>query len=102
MTPTSSWRSRQRYARWPDPLWLAALARANSAMGLSGILCAGPGYPSRLDEPFVEHDGELGLCFEPLARGHLPLSSGAAQDQKQQLCRGFVGRKMASRAHGAT
>jgi IS66 Orf2 like protein len=69
--------------------------------GLSGILCAGPVEPSRLNEPFVEHDGELGLCLEPLARGHLPLSGGVAQDEKQQLHRGFVGRKMASRAHGA-
>ena len=38
--------------------------------------CAGPVAPSRLNEPFVEHDSELGLCLEPLARRHFPLSSG--------------------------
>jgi transposase InsO family protein len=51
--------------------------------GLSGTLCARPVAPSRLNEPFVEHNGELGLCLEPLARGHLPLSGGIAQDEKQ-------------------
>src|SRR5471032_703667 len=69
--------------------------------GLSGILCGGPVEPSRLNEPLVEHDGELGLCLEPLAWWHLPLSGGVAQDEKQQLHRGVIGQKMASRAHSA-
>jgi len=53
--------------------------------GLSGILCTGPVEPSRLNESFVEYDGELGLCFEPLARRHFPLSGGLSQDKKQEL-----------------
>ena len=61
-----------------------------AAEGLSGILCAGPVARSRLNEPFVEHDGELGLCLEPFARRHFPLSRGLAQDQKQQFRRGVV------------
>ena len=69
--------------------------------GLSGILCAGPVAPSRLNEPIVEHDSELGLCLEPLARRHFPLSRGLAQDEKQELRRGVIGGKMTSCAHGA-
>ena len=69
--------------------------------GLSGILCAGPVAPSRLNEPIVEHDSELGLCLEPLARRHFPLSSGLAQDEKQELRRSVIGGKMTSCAHGA-
>jgi hypothetical protein len=81
----------------------AALREAGYiAMGeLSGILCAGPVAPSRLNEPFVEHGSELGLCLEPLARRHFPLSSGLAQDEKQELRRGVIGGKMTSCAHGA-
>jgi hypothetical protein len=54
-----------------------------------------------LNEVFVEHDGELGFCLEPLARRHFPLSHGIAQDEKQKLCRGVIDWKMASCAHGA-
>jgi hypothetical protein len=54
-----------------------------------------------LNEAFVEHDGELGLCPEPLARRPFPLSSGLAQDEKQELGRGVIGWKMTSHAHGA-
>jgi transposase len=70
-------------------------------VGLSGILCAGPVAPSRLNEPFVEHDGELGLCLEPLARRHFPFPRGLAQDQKEELGRCLVGWKMASGFNGA-
>ena len=59
------------------------------------------GCASRLNEPLVEHDGELGLCLEPLARRHFPLSCGLAQDENQELRRGVIGWKMTSRAHGA-
>ena len=76
-------------------------ALAAASPGVSGILCAGPVAPSRLNEPFVEHDSELGLCLEPLARRHCPLSSGLAQDEKQELRRGVIGGKMTSCAHGA-
>lgn len=43
------------------------------------------GEPSCLNEPFVEHDGELGLCLEPFARRHFPLSGGLAQDEKRYM-----------------
>ena len=68
--------------------------------GLSGILCARPVGSSRLNEAFVEHDGELGLRLAPLARRHFPFSCGRAQDQIQELRRGVIGWKMTSRAHG--
>jgi hypothetical protein len=54
-----------------------------------------------LNEPFVEHDGELGFYLEPLARRHFPLARGIAQDEKQKLCCGVIGWKMPPRAHGA-
>jgi transposase len=76
-------------------------ALAAASPGVSGILCARPVASSRLNEPFVEHDGELGLRLEPLARRHFPLSSGLAQDEKQELRRRVIGWKMTSRAHGA-
>ena len=81
----------------------ASAARADGerlGLGVSGILCAGPVAPSRLNEAFVEHDGELGLCLAPLARRHFPFSCGRAQDQIQELRRGVIGWKMTSRAHG--
>jgi Homeodomain-like domain-containing protein len=68
--------------------------------GLSGILCAGPVAPSRLNEPFVEHDSELGLSFAPFARRHFPCLRDLAQDEIQELRRGVVGGKMPSCAHG--
>ena len=78
-----------------------AITEELCGQGLSGILCARPVASSRLNEPFVEHDGELGLCLEPLARRHFPLSSRLAQDEKQELRRGVIGGQMTSRAHGA-
>lgn len=36
--------------------------------GVSEILCAKPGFPSRFDEAFVEHDGELSFRFAPFTR----------------------------------
>ena len=69
--------------------------------GLSGILCERPVASLRLNEPFVEHYGELGLCLAPLARRHFPFSCGRAQDEIQELRRGVIGWKMTSRAHGA-
>ena len=77
------------------------LLSGQRSLGLSGILCAGPVASSGLNEAFVEHDGELGLCLEPLARRHFPLSRGLAQDEEQQLHGGVIGWKMASGAHGA-
>jgi hypothetical protein len=76
-------------------------ARRSGDPGLSGILCARRVASSRLNEPFVEHDRELGLCLEPLARRHFPLSCGLAQDEIQELRRGVIGWEMTSRAHGA-
>ena len=70
-------------------------------LGVSGILCARPVASSRLNEPLVEHDGELGLCLEPLARRHFPLPGGLAQDEKQELRGGVIGGKMTSRAYSA-
>jgi hypothetical protein len=69
-------------------------------LGVSTILCAGPGEPSRLNEPFVENDGELGFCLELRARVVFHISCSLAQDEKQAFRRGFIGRKMTSRAHG--
>src|SRR5277367_5434353 len=76
-------------------------AKEGSRWGLSGILCARQVVSSRLNEPFVEHDGELCLRLEPLARRHFPFSCGLAQDEKQELRRRVIGWKMTSRAHGA-
>ena len=46
---------------WPRPM---KTRLADRSRGLSAILCAGPVYPSRRDEPVCEDDGELGF------RGH--------------------------------
>jgi transposase len=48
--------------------------------GLSGSLCAGP-VSLLSPEPFAEHDGELGLGFEPFARWPLPLFGRMVQHQ---------------------
>jgi hypothetical protein len=69
--------------------------------GLSGILCAGPVAPSGLNEPFVEHDSELGLSFAPFARRHFPCLRDLAQDEIQQFDCRLIGGKMPSCAHGA-
>ena len=70
-----------------------------SVRGLSGILCAGPGFPSGSDEAFAEHDGELGLGLGPFARRHFPFPDDLAQDEKDELRRRLIARKMASRSH---
>src|ERR1700761_4980132 len=67
--------------------------------GVSGILCAGPGFPSGSDEAFAEHDGELGLGLGPFARRHFPFPDDLAQDEKDELRRRLIARKMASRSH---
>src|ERR1700761_1472130 len=68
-------------------------------LGVSGILCAGPGFPSGSDEAFAEHDGELGLGLGPFARRHFPFPDDLAQDEKDELRRRLIARKMASRSH---
>jgi hypothetical protein len=73
--------------------------RSPDASGLSGILCAGPGFPSGSDEAFAEHDGELGLGLGPFARRHFPFPDDLAQDEKDELRRRLIARKMASRSH---
>jgi hypothetical protein len=73
--------------------------RCRSVRGLSGILCAGPGFPSGSDEAFAEHDGELGLGLGPFARRHFPFPDDLAQDEKDELRRRLIARKMASRSH---
>ena len=65
------------------------------------ILCAGPGYPSRFDEPVVEDDSELGLGLTPFAWRHFPCLRDLAQDEIQQFDRRLIGWKMTSRSHGA-
>jgi hypothetical protein len=53
------------------------------------------------EEPFVEHDGELGLGLAPFPLRHFPFSRDLAQDETQQFHRGLVGWKMASCSYGA-
>ena len=69
--------------------------------GVSGILCAGPVYPSRFDEPVVEDDSELGFGLAPFAWRHFPCLRDLAQDEIQQFDRRLIGWKMTSRSHGA-
>ena len=57
--------------------------------------------PSRFDEPFVEHDSELGLGLAPFAWRHFPCLRDLAQDEIQQFDRRLIGWKMTSRSHGA-
>ncbi|RAZ84739.1 hypothetical protein DPM33_30345 [Mesorhizobium hawassense] len=47
---------------------------------LSGILCARP-VSSLADEPFAEHDGELGFGLEPLARRSFPFLGRVVEHQ---------------------
>src|SRR5271167_2397636 len=61
----------------------AAGAKGGLREGLSGILCAGPGYPSGCEESVFEDDGKLGLCNAPFAWRHFPVSCRPAQDQEQ-------------------
>jgi hypothetical protein len=90
-----------------DEAWVGGKTRGegrgvhHKQEGVSEILCAGPGYPSRFDEPVVEHDSELGLGLAPFAWRHFPCLRDLAQDEIQQFDRRLIGWKMTSRSHGA-
>ena len=61
----------------------------------------GAGFRSGSDEPFAEHDGELGLCLGPLARRHFPFLGDLTQDQEDEFRHRLVVRRVAPRSHGA-
>src|SRR5438309_317200 len=72
----------------------------NAGDGLPGQ-SAGDGESTRHTsrEALIEEDRELRLSRGPLPGRHSPVLFAAVQDQEQQLHRGFVAAKMASRPH---
>jgi len=47
-------------------------------------------------EAFAEEDGELGPRRGPFSLRHFPVAADAAQDQIEQLDRGFIGREVSA------
>jgi hypothetical protein len=62
--------------------------------GVSENLCAQSDCRSRVDEPILEQDSELGLGLAPFTPRHFPLSRHLTQDEVEWTSAGSLHRQL--------